>query len=123
MTKAPAIAAAATTDQSGCSINHTPNGNRPEAMIDPSEIWGLDQTTATKTTSTARTGHGVRYRKAPIKDATALPPWNLRKTGNACPAMTAKAARLIQTGSWAVYRDISHTATKPLAMSSSKVAI
>src|SRR4051794_41351613 len=108
--KADATIAAITTGGSDFRISQTASGNTVAPTIEPIEIWRVQATVTTKTGSTAATAPGVRHRKAPTKLATAFPPWNLRNTGYACPAITAKAAALIQNGLWSVVRPASQTA-------------
>ena len=77
----PAMAAA--TTGSGGLLNQ-PDGQREAwrpPTIEPIEMWRVQATTATNTTSTAASASGVRHRNAPTKLATALPPWNFRNTG------------------------------------------
>src|SRR5436309_915890 len=95
---ADAITDAAITAQSGFRSSHTPRGKTTAPMIEPMEMCFVQATVATKTGTTARIAQGVRYRNAPTKVATALPPLNFRNTGYACPAMTARAAAAIQHG-------------------------
>src|ERR1051326_925239 len=79
--KAPATMAATTSTVGGCRISQTASGNVPAPMMEPSEIWRVTATTMTNRTATASSGIGVRYRNAPVKLATALPPLNFRNTG------------------------------------------
>ena len=71
---APARIAAVTTDTEGCRISQTASGNVAAATIEPMEMWRVQTTDPTNTTSTAASGSGVRQRNAPTKLATALPP-------------------------------------------------
>ncbi len=79
-------------------------------------------TIITNTSNAARSGSGVRYRKAPMKLATAFPPWNCRNTGKAWPPITASAAALDQNGDPSVISAAIQTAAKPFAISSRSVA-
>src|ERR1035438_751168 len=105
----------------GCSITHPASGGLPAATTEPMEMCRVAATTITNNTSVAASGTGVKYKNAPTKLATALPPWNLRKTGYACPAITASAAALIHSGESPVSQAANHTAKNPLPMSSSNV--
>src|SRR5579885_3006964 len=96
MMNAPPRTEAAATGHGACWISHTASGNTAAPTIDPIEMWRVDATTATNTTTIAATASGARHRNAPRKLATALPPRNFRNTGYACPAITANAAALIQ---------------------------
>src|SRR5438105_339416 len=118
MIKAPATIAATSIGKGGCKSNQTPSGKVAAPTIEPMEIWRVQATVTTNTTATAATAHGVRHKKAPTKLATALPPWNLRNTGKACPDITVSAATLIHQGLCSVSCPAIQTARYPLAISS-----
>src|SRR6185369_14483989 len=107
---APPITAAVTITIGDFPTSQTASGKVAAPTIEPIEICRVQTTTATKTTTSAASAHGVRQRNAPTKLATAFPPLNLRNTGKACPAITASAATLIHNGSPPVQRAASHTA-------------
>src|SRR4051812_45352224 len=65
--------------------SQTASGNVAAPTMEPIEICFVQPTTTTKIKVSAARAQGVRHRNAPTKLATAFPPLNPRKTGNAIP--------------------------------------
>src|SRR5436189_5538654 len=110
MIRAPLRIAATVIGSGGCEISQTARGNTVAPTIDPAEMWRVQATITRKTIAVANRGMGARHRYAPVKLATALPPFPPRKSGKAWPAITATAAADIHNGLDPVSRPASQTA-------------
>ena len=58
----------------GCTSNQQASGNSNAPTIEASETYFVMPNTATNKMTIANIGAGVKYKKAPTKLATALPP-------------------------------------------------
>jgi hypothetical protein len=81
MIKRPEKIAAIRRGVGGRSISQNTTGNSATPMIEPSEMYRLNATTAAKIRATTPRESGAIYKKAPTKQATAFPPLKFRNAG------------------------------------------